>query len=83
MSIAKHERPNVGFPILKRPAMRMVLVGAAVIIGCLVGATPAGASPDEVIEEPNPFGGFSCNCGPAESPIMPEEITRGLRAGLT
>ncbi|WP_257535178.1 hypothetical protein [Mycobacterium ulcerans] len=37
MSIAKHERPNVGFPILKRPAMRMVLVGAAVIIGCLVG----------------------------------------------
>jgi hypothetical protein len=63
-----------------------ILVSAAIALGsCVGGAAPASAGPNPSGTDPNPFGALSCSCrevtAPAGSPA-PQEIERGIRAGL-
>ncbi len=64
-----------------------MLVSAAIVLGFgVVGAAPAGAEPNTVGTAPNPFGTLGCSCqetAPAGSPLLREEIDRGLREGHT
>jgi hypothetical protein len=72
------------------PVMSIItkaLVSAAIGLGVFIGgATPASADSTSFGTDPNPFGGFSCNCSetaPAGSPALRDEINRGLREGFT
>ena len=64
-----------------------LLVSAAIALGCGVAvAAPASADPNAFGTEPNPFSGLSCSCretAPVGSPLLREEIERGLREGYT
>jgi hypothetical protein len=64
-----------------------ILISAAIGLGWLVGGTaPAGADPNSFGTDPNPFSGFSCHCretAPAGSPVLRDEIDRGIREGLS
>jgi len=66
-------------------SIKKILVTAAIAVGFLVGgAAQASADPNAFGADPNPFGGFSCNCqktAPADSPALGKEINRGLREG--
>ena len=94
MSIANPGRSALGLPNsdpMVRAAMpnaakwgyqrviAKILISAAIGLGCFVGgAAPAGA-------DPNSFSGFSCHCretAPAASPVLRDEIDRGVREGL-
>lgn len=68
-----------------RRRVRAMLLGAAIGVGCVLAAAPAGADPHPAGNGPNPFGGLSCGCpdkasgGSAET----QAITRGIREGLS
>jgi hypothetical protein len=68
-----------------RRVITKVLVSAAIVVGSWVGeAAPAGAEPDAIGAESNPYTGFRCSCpqaAPPGSPAASEEINRGLRQG--
>jgi hypothetical protein len=65
-----------------------LLFSAAIALGsCVVTAAPALADSNPIGPDPNPFSALSCSCretAPADSPVVREEIDRGLRdaAGL-
>ncbi|CAM4172700.1 hypothetical protein MB901379_04216 [Mycobacterium basiliense] len=68
-----------------RRVIKKASASAAIAVGCVLwAAAPASAEPNPVIEEPNPFGGFSCNCGELapEGPAVHEDLLRGMRNGL-
>jgi len=59
---------------------------AAVVGFCVAKAAPAGADPNSIGTDPNPFGTLGCSCqqtAPAGSPTLMEEIRRGIRQGLS
>jgi hypothetical protein len=64
-----------------------VLVSAAIVLGSVVvGAAPASADANSAGTDPNPFGVLSCSCretAPPGSPVLTEEMKRGIRAGLS
>jgi len=66
---------------------KMVL-GIGIVLSSLVlflGAAPAGAEPNSS-NDPNPFGGLSCNCQPAapdSDPALAAEVNQGIVAGVS
>ncbi len=62
-----------------------ILVGTAIGFGALIGAAaPAGADPATASTNPSPFSTLSCSCretAPAGSPLLKDEIDRGIAAG--
>ena len=67
--------------------MTKILIVVAVALGSSVGgAAPVGADPNPIGSAPNSFGGLSCSCretAPPGSPVLREEIERGIREGRT
>lgn len=63
-----------------------ILVGAAIAVGPAVGgAATAGADPNPIDTDPNPFAALSCSCrdtASAGAEALREEIARGIRAGF-
>jgi hypothetical protein len=74
MSIANHHR-----------FIAKVLVGTAIGFGALIGASaPASADATPASTGPSPFSTLSCSCqktAPAGSPLLKDEIDRGIAAG--
>ncbi len=71
-----------------RRMIAKLMVGAAIAVGAgLAGAAPAGADPNAISTDPNPYGTLGCNCRetapPAGSPQLSEQIKRGFREGWT
>ena len=69
-----------------RSVVTKSLVSVAIALSAGIGAAPAGADPDAVEANPNPFGTLGCSCretAPVGSPLLREEIERGLREGYT
>ena len=61
-----------------------MLASAAIFGSLFAGGTPASADPNQ--NDPNPFGGLSCNCQqatPADGPAASQEVDRGIQAGLS
>lgn len=63
-----------------------MVASAAIVLGALgVGAAPASADPSQSGNDPNPFGGLTCNCQqttPNGGPAVSDELDQGIRAGL-
>jgi hypothetical protein len=62
------------------------LIGAAIVLGSVLGAAPAGADPTQSDTHPNPFGSLTASVqqtAPAGSPAPRDEIERGLQGGLS
>jgi len=68
-------------------AITKILVGAAIALSAgLAAAAPVAAGPDATGTDQNTYGTLGCNCretAPAGSPQLSEEISRGIREGLT
>jgi hypothetical protein len=68
-------------------SINKILVSAAIVLGASVGiAAPASADPNPASAGTNPFGALSCSCretAPADSPVLKDEIHRGIREGLS
>jgi hypothetical protein len=61
-----------------------MLASAAIFGSLFAGGTPASADPNQ--NDPNPFGGLTCNCQqttPAGGPTVSQELDRGIQAGLS
>lgn len=69
-----------------RVITKLLVSGAIALGSCVVAAAPAGADPNQIGPDPNPFSALSCSCqgtAPAGGPDVQEEIGRGLREGLS
>ncbi len=69
-------------------SINKILVSAAIVLGASVGiAAPASADPNPASAGTNPFGALSCSScretAPAGSPVLKDEIHRGIGAGLS
>ena len=62
-----------------------MLVSAAIVLGALAGAAPAGADPNPCGTHPNPFGNLTARphaTAPAGASAS-QELDRGLREALS
>ncbi|WP_156686463.1 hypothetical protein [Mycobacterium sp. Marseille-P9652] len=71
-----------------RRMVTTTLFAAAIGFGlCLGQAAPASAdNPDPLADQSNPYRTFTCSCtetAPAGSPVLLDEIHRGLERGHT
>jgi hypothetical protein len=62
-----------------------ILVGAAIVLGACVWRPPlAGADPNPIGTDPNPFSALtSQKTAPPGSPVLSQELHRGILAGLS
>jgi hypothetical protein len=69
-----------------RRLIAKILISAAIAVGAgIAWSAPAGADPNAINTDPNPYAALRCNCqetAPAHSPQLSEEIRRGIREGL-
>jgi hypothetical protein len=67
-------------------SIAQILVSAAIAMGSVAGAAPAGADSNPTGADPNPFATLSCGCretAPAGSPVLRGEIDRGIQNGFS
>jgi hypothetical protein len=63
-----------------------MLVGAAIVLGAVLGAAPASADPSPSDTHSNPFGSLTSSfqeTAPADRAAFSEELERGIRTGLS